>query len=188
MSQFKKLILTLVVTLSPFIVAADNDKSVVTTYSAKKNDAQCVPKTRNFRLRDFAGEWTLNVQSIGGVAGEEALGYSFTSDGQLSINKQGTGVVNHYEGVIYAGVPGEIIHFSATPKSATLVLQITDPVIGVGIITITDPEFGGVVQVVDFVAIRSIETGQAIRLEGHGTSSSPTTQAIASYTLIRQNI
>lgn len=200
MSQFKNLILSLGLILTPFLAAAECADCTfdlpVASARCGKNQVGCGDRTerreeraaRRFKLKDFEGNWALTVKGVGGVTGDEAIGYSFTSDGQLSINQCGFGVVNHYQGVIYAGVPGEVIHFSATPRVPTLVLEITDPLIGIGRITITDPEQGGVVQVVDFIAVRSAKSGLVLQLEGHGTSSSSTTQAIATYTLIRQDL
>jgi hypothetical protein len=191
MSQFKKFVLSLGLTLTPLLATADcaNYVSDIPVVSALcgKGQAECDERVaRRFKVKDFEGNWVFTVVSIGGVTGENTIGHSTTSDGQASINKCGIGVLNHYEGVTYAGVPGEIFHFSSTPGVPSLVIELTDPLIGVGSITITDPEIG-VVEVVDFVAVRERKTGKVIRLEGHGVSTFPITQDISTYVLIRQD-
>ncbi|HXW53027.1 MAG TPA: hypothetical protein VEL47_02855 [Myxococcota bacterium] len=135
------------------------------------------------KLSDFAGNWVLSVDSVGGVAGPSAVGHSLTLDGQVSFNSHGRGTVNFGSAVEYSGVPGEIFIGSATGD--VLVITITDPVHGIGIITETTPSTGAV-NTADFVAIFSKETGKVIRLNGHRTSSDPTTHEIVSYNLERQ--
>ncbi len=138
---------------------------------------------KSLTLKDFAGAWTISADSIGGVAGPTAVGHSATFDGQVTFDKNGNGTVNFLSGVEYAGTKGSInvITFSGV----TITLTITDPINGIGVLTVTDttPPFN---DTADIIVTRSLSTGQAIEIEGHGTGSDAETTFIVAYSLKRQ--
>lgn len=138
-------------------------------------------KIKPLKLSDFEGEWILGADSVGGVAGAEARGDSYTFDGQVSIYRDGFGKMNFFEGAVYNGIETRFIDLS----NLDLQLTISDPYLGTGTLEFTDPaahlSFSA-----NFVAVRSPK-GKALRLEGHSTSEAPIiNRSVTSYTLERQ--
>jgi len=132
------------------------------------------------RLEDLKGEWAFFSDSIGGVLG--ATGKSSTTDGQVTINADGTGIVNFGTGIQYSGVAGQLTTFDFS--GSVVSYTITNPEKGIGIATIAAP-FGEGINTSDFIALR--KHGRVVRLEGHISSFFPTTDNITTYTLERQN-
>ncbi len=141
---------------------------------------------KDFTVKDFAGDWVLTVESIGGVSGATAVGASLVIDAQLSFNKRGSGVFNYASGAIYTGVVGSVDFFTFSGGLSTITLEIIDPINGIGTLTIDVPSIG-YTDTADFIILRSKFTGEAIRLVGHSTQANPDTAAIAKFTLQRQD-
>ncbi len=122
--------------------------------------------------------------SVGGIAGALSswpLFYRRMVKSPLIGEESGT--INFVSTAVYAGVPGNI--FTATSSGDQLVITITDPALGIGVLTSTTPSTGAIVTV-DFVATFSKSTGKVIRLNGHRTNADPTTHEILFYDLERQ--
>lgn len=139
---------------------------------------------RPLQLCDFAGNWIFGANSLGGVTGESTLGTSQTVDGQVFFDRNGNGIVNFVSSAIYAGIPGQLIVLSGS-DDATITITITDPVHGVGTFFVNVPALS-LSLTVEFVAVRSKDTGKAIRLEGHSITALPITTHVASFTFERQ--
>jgi hypothetical protein len=135
--------------------------------------------------KDFAGEWILTANSTGGVSGPTAIGASFTLHGQIHFDKNGNGRFNFASGSVYAGTPGQVFPINIGPGQATVQLQITDPINGIGSIVIAAPAIG-YDETLSFIATRSKKDGLAIRIEGNRTSVDSTTFGVLSYTMRRQ--
>jgi len=123
---------------------------------------------KQFKLRDFAGDWVFNGTTVGGVAGPSAIGTSTVSIGQVHMGTQGTGTASFISGSIYAGVPGHITAFqrvsTPTTPAAEITIVLTDPVNGVGTLTINSTLLPPFFHTYDIIAIRSKKTGQVIKL------------------------
>lgn len=120
------------------------------------------------KLKDFAGDWAFHGTTVGGVAGPTAIGTSTVSIGQVHIGKNGNGTASFIAGSIYAGIPGEIIAFrrisTPTTPAAVINIVITDPDNGVGNLTITSSLLPPFFHAYDFIAIRSQQNGQVIKI------------------------
>jgi hypothetical protein len=142
-------------------------------------------RIKPLKLADFAGDWVIGVDSVGGVSGGATIGTSITIDGQFFFDQFGNGTANFFEGAIYAGTPGQVMFISASKFGNTITLSLTDPIHGIGTISFVIPSID-LIETVNFVTIRSKEDGSPIRLEGHPITASSTISRTASYTLRRQ--
>lgn len=133
--------------------------------------------TEKFKLKDFAGNWAFHGSTIGGVAGPTAIGTSTVSIGQVLMDKKGNGKASFIAGSIYAGVPGEIISFrrisTPTIPAGEIKIIIIDPVNGVGRLTITSSLLPRFFHAYDFIAIKSRETGQVVKLISQQDNQTP---------------
>jgi hypothetical protein len=136
----------------------------------------------SFKLKDFSGKWAFNVLTVGGVSGDSASGISGQTDMQISFNEKGIGVVNFYSSVIYSGVPGDLENTTLPPGTATAILTLKHPHLGVGTLTIKNA--GGIVSTFDFIAAKSCD--KAIQIEGHYTFLTPSINFIAHLSGLRQ--
>lgn len=139
---------------------------------------------RPLQLSDFAGNWIFAADSLGGVSGQATLGTSQTVDGQVFFDSNGNGIVNFVSSALYAGNPGHLIVLSGS-DDATITLTITDPVHGVGTFFVNVPVFT-LSLTVEFVVVRSKDTGKAIKFEGHSITELPITTHVDSFTFERQ--
>lgn len=181
MLKYKLLACLMALSSMHYVASAEN-------ISINEDVEQCLEKrccrgVRELTLKDFAGDWIFEVDTVGGVAGPTAVGTSLTIDGQVTFNSLGIGIVNHAAGVLYSGVVGSVVQFNLTPGVATVTITITDPVFGVGTMLISDPGFS---ETVDFVVIRSKTSGKVLKFEGHRTSVNAQTSAVGVYSFERQ--
>lgn len=161
--------------------AADNDVIEQSVLRSKSKSHRIKP----LKLADFAGEWTINQQSVGGLSG--GIGASETADGQVSFDRNGNGTVNFLSLSRYTGIPGDVeVGTVVPPLQLVITITITDSVHGIGTLTITDPAVNSIVDTADFVAIRSKSDGKVRRLNGHATHTFADQKSIGTYSLERQ--
>ncbi len=141
-------------------------------------------KIKSLKLADFAGAWVIGADSVGGVSGAGTTGTSLTIDGQISFDEFGNGTAHFLAGASYAGTPGDVTFFRIL-AGTTITLSLTDPIHGVGTVSIVNPSFG-INETVNFVAIRSKKDGSPLILKGHPISVGSTISHVLSYTLERQ--
>lgn len=149
-----------------------------------RDSHDCKKSVKPLRLKDFAGDWIFAADSLGGVSGQSTLGTSQTVDGQVSFDRNGNGIVHFVSSVLYAGQPGQLIVLSGS-DDATITITITDPVHGVGTFLVNVPSLA-LSLTVNFVVVRSKDTGKALRFEGHSITALPITTHVDSFTFERQ--
>lgn len=176
---FNKLALLLTLLITPYTVISKVSEPLHVMASATDSSNSLMDlslRSRSHRgknmgklkLRDFAGNWAFYGTTVGGVTGPTAIGTSTVSIGQSYIDKKGNGQASFISGSIYAGVPGEINAFrrisTPTTPAAEIRIFITDPDNGVGRLTITSALLPPFFHAYDFIAIRSQEDGQVIKM------------------------
>ncbi len=142
---------------------------------------------REFLLKDFVGNWVLNISTVGGIAGPTAIGSSSVIQGQVTINPKGNGSFNFISGIIYEGSQGVATKFKIITETATLKLRLTDRINGIGNLTISIPSIK-YSETADFIAFRSRANAIPLKLQGHGTKIQSTTSSISQFVMERQNL
>lgn len=173
---FKFLILCFMLQTMPFITNASN-----CSQDHKKYHKQ----VKTLSLKDFAGRWVFNINSLGGISGPSAIGTSSTIDGQLSFNDSGIGTVNFVSRASYSGTVGDV-SITTLPFGSNVTINIIDPKNGICTLTITESSLKTVIDTAEVMVTRSILTGEAIRLDGHSTAMTPETSNVKRFTFSRQ--
>ncbi|MFI0434597.1 MAG: hypothetical protein ACH350_02560 [Parachlamydiaceae bacterium] len=135
-------------------------------------------KNRSLELSDFKGEWIVSAQSIGGLAGRDKIGNVQAITAQMTIDKDGRGIIN--QGVItrYQGVPGQTDN-TLKAKVYDLEITIVDADKGVVILNFDGPLPDPIVKSNStyFAVInRSKKTGKVLEITGQRTKREPATE------------
>lgn len=116
--------------------------------------ASCQKNTKPFKLKEFCGNWVNSSSTVGGVGVNTGVGVSSTTLSHVTFDKKGQGTENHASLITY--LPNGTISSVTEVSDRILTLVLTDPINGVGVITIKDPTLDPVTDVtVDFIALRN---------------------------------
>lgn len=173
-----------------YVMASHSDHDKDCDHKGRHRDKHSHRDIRPLRLNDFAGAFIFSIDSLGGIGAETPIlhqptvGTAQTFDGHITFDKKGNGVIDFGGGAIYGGSPGNVLAVDLAGTAITI--TITDPVLGVGSLHITNPTLIiPVDDMVDFVTVRSKDTGKVVRLEGHRSSFTSIESSIFSYTIER---
>lgn len=119
----------------------------------------------DFKLSDFAGNYTSYSSSAGGSTVPNPGDAAITSIAQFKLNKNGTGIVNFASiTIFFTPQVNAVLHLSNLPME----FSITNPAIGSGTLTIFDYPTVGSNLVSDFVSTKKNHQGSKNK-KCHGT-------------------
>lgn len=191
MKKLKMLAFALPLFIAPCLCANDGvkDENVHKAWRAKSLLDIETNKNDPIKKRDFAGDFILSIESVGGVVAPSVIvpfGVSISLIGQVTFNDKGQGVLNYGNVVAYDGDGSTAVDVvSIPPGTVTLTIDIIDSKLGTGTITFADPSvvFSGVAS---FVIVKT-KNGLVFRVIGQVTSTSDSlTGAVLDVNLRRQ--
>lgn len=184
----KKLVLTYLLS-SLFCVGSAHlfaNESVISHLMAQKieekADLDLEKPDHQLQLKDFVGDWVLTAESVGGVAGSNAVGDSVFLNAQVFIDRKGIGTINFGSVTIWNGQSLSIIN---VPKGTLIEFAITDPHTGTGTFKIEIASIP-ISITIEFVAVISKKTGLATALIGHRQFSDVTAVSALKVEMVRQ--
>lgn len=183
----KKLVLTYFLS-SLFCVGSAHlfaEENIISHQTAKNTEEKAdldleKPGHHHLELKDFAGDWILTVESIGGVAGPNATGDSIFVNAQVFIDRKGKGTINFASASMWNGQTLNIIDI---PQGTRIDFSITDPRTGTGTFTV---QVNSIHVTIEFVAVISKKTGNVLSIIGHRKSTDATVTSVVKVQMFRQ--
>lgn len=152
-----------------------NKKSLGCCSSIKKNIKKSI---QPLELKDFKGDWIVSAQSTGGLAGPDKIGSAQSITSQMTIDRDGKGVINYGVITTYRGIAG-VTENSIKNKLYDLEIEILDAKKGVVTLFFDGPLPDPVVKSISkyfAVVNRCKKTGKVTEIIGQRIQREPSTE------------